>query len=176
MSTSPTFVRLAAACVAVIASAAAFPADATQASTTFRVLLEVASVCTVDRGADVDFGQIAQSTPNQALEASGSLVVRCNVTTPYSLALDKGLHGDSAGNRWMAGPGGHPLPYLLYSGPAGNCSTAASVQWGDGDAGTCILSSTNTGVEQHIRVVGRTTLVTPVSGAYSDTVTATLTY
>ncbi len=168
--------RLVAACVAVLAGIAALQVHAGQVTTTFRVMLEVATVCTVEKGADVDFGRVVHSSENQALETNGSLVVRCNATTPYSISLDRGLHGPDTGTRHMRGPEDESVPYRIYSGAAGNCSAAANVQWGDGSAGTCILSSTNTGVSQVIPVVGRAALNNPRSGLYSDTVTATLTY
>ena len=52
-----------------------------------------------------------------------------------------------------------------------------TVPWGDGTNGTTTLGGTGAGTAQSITIYGRVPQQpTPQAGAYSDTVTATITY
>lgn len=161
-------VALLALCLPAVASAA-------EVRTTFQVRLEVGNVCTLSKGADVDFGTVIPSGAPVTHNASGALKVRCTLHTPYTLTLDGGLHG-TVTDRKMRNASGQTIGYSLYSGTFGQCGPWNSAQWGDGSAGTCVISTTNYASEQTIEVAGRTTLSTAEGGAYSDTVTATITY
>jgi spore coat protein U-like protein len=156
---------------------AAVPAPAAEKKTTeFEVYLDVGNVCTLSKGGDVDFGRVVATGGSQELVANGSLVVRCTLPTAYSITLDAGLHGAGINGRKMADSQGRTLGYRLFSGTNGLCGDWAGAQWGDGSAGTCVYSFTNYAADQTVQIKGRLTLTSAAAGAYSDTVTATITY
>ncbi|TWI04905.1 spore coat protein U-like protein [Luteimonas cucumeris] len=160
---------------ALLAAGLPAPLRAAEVRATFQVKLEVGNVCTLDKGADVDFGTITPSGSHQTYTASGSLVVRCTLHTPYTIRLDGGLHG-TVTDRKMRNTSGQTISYQLHSGTLGQCGSWNPAQWGDGSGGSCVFSATNHASEQTIAVAGQTTLSTAEGGAYSDTVTATITY
>lgn len=162
--------------VMVIACAMAFPAPAAQQTTTFEVYLDVGNVCTLTKGGDVDFGNVAATGSPQNLVANGSLVVRCTLPTAYTITLDAGFHGSGVNNRMMANGSGQTIGYHLYSGTNGVCGDWAGSEWGDGSAGSCVYAFTNYAADQTVQIKGKLTLANADAGQYSDTVTATITY
>ena len=161
---------------AVVLLGACLPASAwsAEARTTFQVRLEVGNVCTLTKTADVDFGTVIPTGSATTYDASGSLTVRCTLHTPYTITLDGGQNG-TVTDRKMRNSAGQIIGYSLYSGTFGRCGSWGA-QWGNGSSGTCVFSFTNYASEQTIAIAGKTTLSTASGGAYSDTVTATITY
>lgn len=148
-------------------------AHAGTASSSFQVSATVVSACTVS-GTTLDFGgaidPLATSTP---LDASGTLTVTCTNSTPYSVSLDAGSNAGGPTNfadRAMKN-GSNTLGYQLYT------SAGRSTVWGDGSGGSAPHTGTGTGSDQTLNIYGRLpTLSGVVPGAYTDTVTVTVSY
>jgi spore coat protein U-like protein len=107
-----------------------------------------------------------------ALNTTSTLTVQCNNTVPYNVGLDAGTStGATVTTRAMTGPTGSlPLPYGLFS------DSAHSINWGN-TVGTDTVPGTGTGVAQTLTVYGQI----PAGagnrpGAYTDTITVTITY
>jgi spore coat protein U-like protein len=145
---------------------AAVPATAATISNTFLVSTSVSATCTAS-GTPITFGAytgvLAQTT--------GTGTVTCTNTTPYNIGFDAGTSvGATVTSRKMTGPGGALLSYQLFSDPA------YSVNWGN-TIGTDTVAGVGNGLGQAHTIYGQIPAgqyFTP--GAYSDTVTATLTY
>jgi spore coat protein U-like protein len=114
------------------------------------------------------------------LDISGAVRVRCGgvlgLFVPYEIELGKGSYGASHASRLMAN-GSQRLQYNLYT------DSARMTVWGDGSGGSQTLSDSVTivllgGTSNDHPVYGRIprgqTSLPP--GAYSDTVTVTVTY
>ena len=102
----------------------------------------------------------------QNLDSTGSVVVSCDVTTAYSIALSPGRGAYTS--RAMAN-GSHELLYNLYT------SVAHATLWGDGTAGTATLDAS--GMSNEHTVYGRIPAgQNAFSGSYSDTIVVTLTF
>lgn len=157
---------------ATLLLASALPARTATASNTFQVTATVISACTIS-GATLNFGSsidpLATATP---LDASSTLSVVCTNTTPYTVALDAGQNAGGATNfgaRSMKS-GSYTLGYQLYL-DAGRSSV-----WGNG-TGSSVHSGTGTGSTQNLTIYGRLpSLANVVPGAYTDTVTVTISY
>jgi len=140
---------------------------------TFQVSATIINSCTVT-GTTLNFGSaidpLATSAP---VDASSALTLTCTNTTPYTVALSAGVNAGGAsnfGSRVMKS-GGNTLAYQIYLDPA------RSNVWGDGSAGSGTVTGTGTGNAQTINVYGRiASLAHVVPGAYSDTVTLTISY
>lgn len=162
---------------AALLLAGCLPASALSAEATasFKVRLEVGNVCTLSKAQDVDFGTVTPTGSAQDHAASGTLVVRCTLHTPYTIKLNGGLHG-TVTDRKMRNASGQTIPYRLYGGTSGVCGSWTGAQWGDGSSGTCVFGLTNYAADQPIAVNALTTISSAEGGSYSDTVTATITY
>lgn len=117
---------------------------------------------------------------SEHLDTSGAVRVRCGgvlgLFVPYEIELGKGSYGASHASRLMAN-GSQRLQYNLYTD-----SIRMSV-WGDGSGGSqtisdsvtiILLGGTNNDHPIYGRIPRGQTTLTP--GAYSDTVTVTVTY
>lgn len=159
--------------LALAIAAAAQGASAGSASGSFQVNATVASACTVS-GAPLNFGSsidpLLSAVP---IDASTTLTVQCTNTTPYSVALDAGLHaggGSIFGSRAMSN-GAQLIGYQLYL-DAGRASV-----WGDGTGGSLPVGGTGTGSSQSLSIYGRLPSLTgAIPASYSDTVTITISY
>ncbi len=121
---------------------------------------------TCDVSADgVSFGNY-DIFSEQSLDGAGSISVTCDVSATYSIALSPG--GGSYGARRMSfGP--QTLDYNLYD------NATRSVIWGDGSAGTAVVS--NTAMVATHTVYGRIPARQNVHvGNYTDSITVTLTF
>ncbi|MDP1792058.1 MAG: spore coat U domain-containing protein [Methylibium sp.] len=102
------------------------------------------------------------------IDASSTLTVRCTNTTPYSVALDAGLHaggGAVFGSRSMSNCA-QTIGYQLY------LDSGRATVWGNGTAGSSPVAGTGTGSNQSLTIYGRLPSLTgAVPGNYSDTVT-----
>lgn len=126
---------------------------------------EYAFACTISTTA-VDFGNY---TSNQAsyLDGTGSVTVNC-VSGAYEIGLNGGQTSD-INNRKM-NSGSNYLYYQLYK------DSDRAIIWGNTE-GSNTLSDTGNGSDQPHTVYGRIPANQNVSpGAYSDTVTATVTW
>ena len=148
-------------------------AQAASAANTFQVQATLTSACTVS-GATLNFGAsidpLATATP---LDATSTLSVVCTNTTPYTVALNAGSNAGGASNfgaRAMKS-GSNLLGYQLYS------DTGRSTVWGDGTASSSTSAGTGSGSTQTLTIYGRLpSLANAIPGAYTDTVTVTVSY
>ncbi|WP_244110156.1 Csu type fimbrial protein [Burkholderia ambifaria] len=103
-------------------------------------------------------------------DATSTLSVTCSNTTPYNVGLDAGLAtGATVTSRAMTITGASLL-YSLFQ------DAGRTTNWGN-TVGTDTVAGTGTGSAQTLTVYGRVEagqFVTP--GAYTDTITATVTY
>ena len=140
------------------------PAHAATATSTMGVSSTVQATC-LNSITPLAFGTYTGVVAN----ATATVTVTCTNTTPYNIGLDAGLtSGATALTRQLAGPGGALLNYGLTSiSPTG-------ANWGF-TIGTDTV--TGTGTAQPLTIYGTepaNQYVTP--GAFSDTITATVTY
>ncbi len=143
--------------------------DATAATTTatFTVSAVVPAACTLTADS-MSFGTYSGT----AINTSSTITATCTASTPYTIALDAGLHPSTGGDtstRRLAYNGAY-IDYDLYS-DSGN-----TTHWGN-TGGADTVTGTGNGSSQAITVYGKLASGTvPAPGTYSDTVTATLTY
>ncbi|MBG7617845.1 spore coat U domain-containing protein [Herbaspirillum sp. AP02] len=159
--------RFVAASIAAVVLASSAPASfAATASGTLTISASVVAACTVV-GSAIAFGAYTQSVVNQ----SGTITVLCTNGTAYNVGLDAGTGtGSTVSNRKMSAAGGGTLNYALYR------DAARTNNWGS-TIGTDTATGTGSGLTQTLTVYGQIAAAqTPLAGAYSDTVTVTLTY
>jgi len=154
----------------VLAFAIAFVPSASATTTTaqFQVTATVANTCTIS-GATLAFGAYSGAL----VTGTSNLTVKCSNFALYSIALDKGQgSGGSFATRYMTN-GTSTLGYQLCT--ASGCGTGTI--WGDGSTGSSTVAGTGTGANQTIAVYGQIPASeNSISGNYSDTITATITY
>jgi spore coat protein U-like protein len=154
------------ACLALAAGPkAAVPATATA---TFSVSVNVVTTCVIS-ATPLSFGAY-QGTSNS--DSSSTITVNCSNTAPYDIGLDAGTGlGATVTTRSMTGPVGTlPLNYSLFS------DSALTVNWGN-TVGTDAVHGTGIGSAQTLTVYGRVPSGQGNrAGAYTDTITATVTY
>ncbi len=147
---------------------AASSAQAATVSTTFNNKITIAAECVVGAVSDMDFGTHGILPTN--IDVSTAINVTCTNSTAFSIALDKGLTGASTSARVMTGPPGTPVSYSLYS------DAARTSNWGNVYPADTV-QGLGTGVAQTLTVYGRVPpQAAPKPGAYSDTVTVTVSY
>jgi spore coat protein U-like protein len=131
-------------------------AQAATASTTFSVT-----------ATNLAFGSYTGALTN----ATSTISVTCTKSTTYNVGLDAGTStGATVTTRKMTGPAGATLAYALYQ------DSAHTINWGN-TVSTDTVSGTGNGSAQTLTVYGEVPAgqsVTP--GAYTDTITATITY
>jgi spore coat protein U-like protein len=145
---------------------APLPALAATATTTFAVTATVQATCLV-AATPMAFGIYTG-----VISTSTSIVsVTCTNTTPYNVGLSAGLAtGATVTTRSMTGTASALLGYALFS------DSARTVNWGL-TIGTNTVTGTGNGAAQPITVYGQVPAAQFVApGAYSDTITATVTY
>jgi spore coat protein U-like protein len=153
--------------------AAAIAHSATTTTTTFAVTATVQATCSAAATA-LPFGNY---TPGAgALANSSTISVKCTKNTPYTIALNAGTSsGGTLAQRLMAS-GANRLQYNLYT-----TATFASV-FGDGTGSTLTSAGTGAGIAtaNTVTVFGQlpdnATNQAAIPGAYSDTITVTVTY
>ena len=153
------------------AAAVAIPAWGATATTTMTVSGTVVPACTIS-AAPMSFGTtIANPVPSN-IDVSSTLNATCSTGTPYTVALNAGTtSGATLAARRMAGPAGNTMNYNLFT------TSARTTIWGDGTGGTATVAGTGSGGAQSLTVFGRVPPQTVgASGAYSDTITVTLTF
>jgi len=149
------------------ASTSAFAAS--PATATIAVTATVSNTCTVANGT-LTFGAYTGAK----LPVTGTFSATCTSGADFIIALDKGIgSGATLANRLMtnASNSAITLPYSIVTQNGG------TVVWGDGTNGTSTVTNVGTGTAQTVSVFGVIAAGQPVlSGNYSDTITATVTY
>ncbi len=141
-------------------------AHAAVTTATFTVTADVETTCNVTAN-NLNFGAYT----GVEVDSTTTLTATCSNGVPYTLGLNAGTStGGTVTTRKMTGPGADVLNYSLSQ------DAAHSVNWGD-TIGADTVSGTGNGAAQAVTVYGRI----PVSqfvgpGAYSDTITVTLTF
>jgi spore coat protein U-like protein len=104
---------------------------------------------------------------------TSTVTLTCTNTTPYTVGLSAGLGATPTATvttRHMTGPAAANLNYALFS------DSARTANWGD-TLVTTWQSGTGSGAAQILTVYGQVAAGQYVApGAYTDTVTATITY
>jgi spore coat protein U-like protein len=142
------------------------PAVAATAGSTIGVTSTVQATC-LNTATPLAFGTYTGAVAT----ATATITVTCTNTTPYNVGLDPGTStGATVTTRGLTGPAGALVTYVLTS------DSAHAVNWGM-TVGADTVAGTGTGAAQPITVYGQEAAgqyVTP--GAYTDTITATVTY
>lgn len=174
----------------LLAGAGVAQAAPPPATTTFNVTATVPSLCKVS-ATNLNFGPYNPSSG--AVTGNSAVTVNCTKGTAFTVALNTGSStGATFTNRNMTGtgaadPAGDTAPssallnYQLYT--TATVGSGGTV-WGDGSTGTSTVSGTGNGMgtPQAIaetvygQIPDSTANLAAVPGAYSDTVTATVTY
>lgn len=141
------------------------PAGAATSTATMSVTATVQATCTI-AASTLAFGTYT----GVQLDGSSTLTVNCTNTTPYTVSLNAGTgSGATVATRKMTAST-TTLNYSLYQ------DSGRSSVWGQ-TIGTDTAAGTGNGSAQSLTVYGRipgSQLPTP--GAYSDSITATITY
>lgn len=122
--------------------------------------------------APMDFG-ISTGAVTANIDRTAVFSLTCVNRSPFQVGLNNGSNADGSGNRRMRiGSTGATVPYELYQ------DAARTVRWGN-VLNTSTVPGTGTGSAQTLTIYGRVaptsaTLTPP--GAYTDTVTVTITY
>lgn len=140
-------------------------AQASTAQATILVTATVLSFCTIS-ATPIAFGNYSSA----AVNSTSTVSVSCTAGTTYTVGLDQGTGtGATVASHKMAFLS-NTLNYTLYS------DTGRTSVWGN-TIGTNTVAGTGTGLAQSLTVYSQipaSQLASP--GAYTDTVTATITY
>jgi spore coat protein U-like protein len=144
-------------------------AYAATATTTFAVNATIVGTCTASATA-LAFGSYSPSSSPQT--TSNLISITCTNGTAYTIALNGGTTTTgTVAQRLMAGPSSATLNYNIYT-----VNTYATV-WGDGTGTTATQTGTGNGATQNFTGYGQIAASQyNTAGAYSDSVTATVTY
>ncbi len=121
--------------------------------------------------APMDFG-VNTGTVAANIDRTTVFSLTCVNRSPFQIGLDNGTHADGSGNRRMRVGSGALLPYELYR------DAARTQRWGN-VLNSTTASGTGTGAAQNLTIYGRVPPAAGTStppGAYSDTITVTITY
>ncbi len=143
------------------------PASA-QVSDTFDVTANVVTGCAITAN-DLDFGDYSAVAllPN---DATATIQVNCSLGAVFEIALDTGSNGGDYTGRLMTN-GVDDLTYNLY------LDALRLTVWGDDTGATEDVTGVSLGLPINYTVYGRVAAGQNIStGAYSDTVTATITF
>lgn len=149
----------------LLAAAIAFSSTAFAQSKTanFDVSIQVLSTCAIS-ASNMTFSSITTGTTSNT-DATSSLTVNCSQGTPYTISLGDGMNY-SAGRRMASGAS--YINYYFYS------DSGRTSQWNS----AATQGGTGSGSDQSITVYGRIPSGQAVAftGAYADTIIATITY
>ena len=145
---------------------ASMPARAATQTATFLVSTSVSATCTGSTS-PLNFGPYTGVN----LKATAIGTVTCTNTTPYNIGLDAGIGaGASVTSRKMTGPAGALLTYRLFS------DSAYTVNWGN-TVTVDTVAAVGNGLGQAYTVYGEVPAGQYLApGAYTDTITVTVTY
>ena len=139
-------------------------------TTTFPVTATVASNCLIDSASTMAFGNYDGSAQ---IDSTSAIAVRCSKNAPYTIALNDGGAGSIAPRKMSFGT--ETLEYNLYS------DTNRTSVWGS-TGGTNTSGGTGTGLANALthtvygRLFNNVNNQAAAVGAYSDTITVTVTY
>ena len=152
----------------LLATAFSGQAQAATATATFGVSATVVKACTISTTA-LSFGNY-DPTSGSAVDGSSTVTVNCTNGTQYNVGLNAGTgSGATISSRKMT-QGSYSLSYALYQ------DSARSSNWGN-TVGTDTISGTASASPTSLTVYGRVPAGQNVpAGAFSDTITATITY
>jgi spore coat protein U domain-containing protein, fimbrial subunit CupE1/2/3/6 len=150
-------------------SLASVSAQAATATGSFGVSMTITANCRVVSANNVSFGSSGIWTA--AVDASATFDVQCTNSTPYNVGLDLGANETGTTRRMVHGTDAAQwVNYELYS------NAGRTVVWGD-TVSTDTVAGTGNGTSQTLTVYGRVPVQTVSKpGAYSDTITITITY
>lgn len=139
------------------------PLWAASGTSSFDVSIQVLATCSIS-ASNMTFSSITTGTTSNT-DATSSLTVNCSNGTPYTIALGNG--NNYSGGRRMTN-GTTNINYYLYS------DSGRSTQWNSASTQT----GTGSGSDQSFNIYGRipSGQSVPFTGAYSDTIIATVTY
>lgn len=158
------------AAAAALLGAASSGALAATVSSSMSVTATVTANCTVSTTA-LAFGNV-NTISGSNVDSTGSLSIVCTNGTTWAASAGVGSgSGASFANRRMTA-GANLLNYNIYT------TTARTIVWGNGTAGTATIAGTGTGLTQAVTVYGRVNLgqTSVPAGSYADTVAVTVTY
>lgn len=141
-------------------------AASTTATATIAVTATVQATCTIAATA-LPFGTY---TGAAAVKVNATITTTCSKGTGYTIGLNGGTTtgGGTSTGRKMTGPGGATLNYQLFK------DSGYATYWGNAKS---IVTGTGTGAAVSNLVYGEILPSQyPTAGAYTDTVTATITY
>lgn len=138
----------------------------------FNVTANVPGTCVIDSTTDITFADYDPTSANatNALDAAGSVNVRCTKGIAATVTLDQGSNADAASTcanplRQMAN-GTERLRYDIYA------DSARTLAWGCDAANSQDFTSTSAAAPKTLATFGRIPAGQDVpSGSYSDTVT-----
>jgi spore coat protein U-like protein len=127
----------------------------------------VAAQCTTT-ASTLNFG--SRASLGTLVSATSNVNVTCSTSTAYSVGLNAGTSPGGTTSLRRMRSGTPSVGYQLFR------DTARTVNWGD-TIGADTASGIGTGIVQRLTVYGRVpSQATPPPGAYTDTVTVTVTY
>jgi spore coat protein U-like protein len=144
-------------------------ATAATSSANMNVKLQINAECLISAVPDLDFGASGVLAAN--LDATSTITVQCTSGTPYTVSLSAGNGaGATVSARLLTGPSLQTVTYSVYR------DASRTQVWGT-TIGTNTVAGTGSGATQTLTAYGRIAAqTTPGTGAYSDIVTATVTY
>lgn len=162
-------VALAAALCAALYSTAA---SALTQTSTIAVSATISGTCTISATA-LAFGSLVTTSANT--DVNSTVTVNCSNSLPYTVGIDDGAFAGAIGTHpRQMNSGGSRLGYQVYTNAPGGTIFDNNV---GGGAGPNIISATGTGASVPITVFGRLPIqATPAAGAYTDTLTVTVSY
>lgn len=142
-------------------------AIAATGTSTFQVTATSQATCSITSNTPLSFGNYSGS----AISATTTVMVTCTSTTPFNVGLNAGTaSGATVGHRMLTGPGSVTLNYGIYQ------DTGHTVNWGE-TIGTDTVAGTGNGSAQPLTLYGYMPSGPAANpGAYTDTITATVTY
>ncbi|HXU94268.1 MAG TPA: spore coat U domain-containing protein [Gallionella sp.] len=151
--------------LALVACLANAPtAYAATATDTFNVTANIPTSCSVTAGNDLAFGDYTGTQ----IDATTTVSVTCTSGGAYTVGLNDGTHFSSPNRRMLHGTTDF-LNYELYK------EDTHTNRWGN--SGGELVSGTGTGSAQTLTVYGRLPgSQSLIAGAYTDTITVTVTY
>jgi len=148
-------------------------ANAATTTTTFQVSATVLKTCSVNATA-LAFGNYTPAAG--AVTGSSTVNVLCTKTTPFTVALNGGTTaGGTIAQRLMAN-GANTLQYNLFT------TNAYATVWGDGTGTSVTQAGAGNGLASAVaytvygQLPDNATNQAAVPGAYTDTITVTVTY
>ena len=143
-------------------------AYAATSTTTMAVQVTITATCTINSASTLNFGTQGVLATN--VDQTSTIQLTCTNTTPYNIGLNAGTgSGATVATRKLTS-GANTVNYTLYS------NSGRTTVWGN-TVSTDTVAGTGNGAAQSYTVYGRIPAqTTPAPGAYTDTITVTVTY